>query len=287
MTMDQWDDTLYQQAQGRVFSCCSNISVGMNRLFAAWPDLLIKAKGLHKGDKVGIVSQQASGSATDQADAIKNGLIPALKKAGVKLVAQAELPCPESSQTCAQQPAAIQKMKDAGATAIFMTAQALAGEATVEAAKNLDYHPTWYSVGDNTTDTEAHFYDPVKDEWDGAYGLANNFEPATADGRACNAIAAKVGISFPPGSDGYNFTAVTCLQVRVLADALTSIKGTITQAKLIAALEAMTTVPTISGPTGSFSATKHDAANDVYVARYHASTGKFAPIGSATPQRVP
>jgi ABC-type branched-subunit amino acid transport system substrate-binding protein len=288
MTMNQWDNTLYKQAQGRVFSCCSNISVGMNRLFAAWPSLLIKAKGLHRGDKVGIVSQQASGSATDQADAIKNGLLPALRKAGVTVVAQAELPCPESSQTCSQQPAAIQKMKDAGATAVFLTAQALAGEATVEAAKNLDYHPTWYAVGDNTTDTEAHFYEPVKDEWNGAYGLANNFEPASAEGRSCNAIAAKAGINFQPGSDGYNFTAVTCLQVKVLASALGSIKGTITQAKLIAALEAMSTVPTISGPTGSFLPTKHDAANNVYVARYHASTGKFTPIGgSPKPQLVP
>lgn len=35
MTMNQWDDTLYRDAQGRLFSCCSNTSIGMKRAYAA------------------------------------------------------------------------------------------------------------------------------------------------------------------------------------------------------------------------------------------------------------
>ena len=42
-------------------------------------------------------------------------------------------------------------------------------------------------------------------------------------------------MKFPKGSDGYFFTALTCLQVQVLAKALGTIDGSLTEAKLIAA----------------------------------------------------
>ena len=57
---------------------------------------------------------------------------------------------------------------------------------------------------------------------------------------------------FPKGSDGYFFTALTCLQVKVLAEALGNIDGPMTQAKLIAALEKVDPVPTTAGPEGTF-----------------------------------
>ena len=40
-------------------------------------------------------------------------------------------------------------------------------------------------------------------------------------------------MKFAPGTDGYVFTAVTCLQVKVLAKAVEGITGTITQPKVI------------------------------------------------------
>ena len=189
MTMNQWDNTLYGAAQGRLFACCANTSAGMNRQYAAWPSLLVSAGGLRKGEKVGIISQQGGGIATDQRDALTNGLKPALHQAGFEIAAEAELPCPESSQTCEQQAAAIQRMKDAGVNVVFLTASALAGQATVQAAKDLDFHPQWVTIGDNVTDTVAHFYEPVKAEYDGAYGINTVFDDPTPASVACNRIA--------------------------------------------------------------------------------------------------
>jgi ABC-type branched-subunit amino acid transport system substrate-binding protein len=244
-------------------------------------------KALRKGDHVGIISQQGGGAATDQRDALANGLKPALRKAGFRVAAEAELPCPETSQTCEQHTAAIQRMKDAGVNVVFLTASALAGQSTVKAAKDLDFHPRWVTIGDNVTDTEAHFYEPVKDEYDGAYGINTVFDDPTAAAVACNRIAHdRAQVDFPKGSDGYGFAAVTCLQVQVLAQAIASIRGNITQASLIAALEAMRTVPTAHGPTGSFGPDKHDAGNHVFVSQYHASSGKFQPVGGGRPKAV-
>ena len=43
-------------------------------------------------------------------------------------------------------------------------------------------------------------------------------------------------------------------------------------------------MPTAHGPTGSFGPDKHDSGNYVYVSQYHASTGKFTPVGGGRPQ---
>ena len=162
MTMNQWDDTLYKDGEGRIFSCCSGTSIRMNRVYKAWPELMVDAGALKKGDRVGIISQQPGGVSTDNRDAIENALLPSLKKVGAKVVGAAELPCPESSQTCAQHQSAIQKLKDAKAEVVFLTASNLAAATTVQAAKDLDYHPTWVTIGDNTTNTVANFFEPVK-----------------------------------------------------------------------------------------------------------------------------
>jgi hypothetical protein len=178
-------------------------------------------------------------------------------------------------------------MKDAGVNVVFLTASALAGQATVQAAKDVDFDPQWVTIGDNVTDTEAHFYEPVKDAYDGAYGINTVFADPTPEAVACNRIARqRAGVRFPKGSDGYGFTAVTCLQVQVLAEAISSIRGKITQAALISALEDVREVPTAHGPSGSFGPEKHDSGNYVYVSRYHASSGKFTPVGGGRPRPV-
>jgi ABC-type branched-subunit amino acid transport system substrate-binding protein len=286
MTMNQWDNSLYTASSGRLFSCCSNTSISVDRVFRAWPRLLEQAGGLHPGDKVGIISQQPGGIANDVRGALQNSLVPSLKRSGHVVAAQAELPCPESSQTCTQQAAAVQRMKDAGVKVVFLTAQDLAGAATVAAAKDIDYHPVWATFGDNVTDTVAHFYAPSSQAYDGAYGISTAFQPPTASAAACNRIARHAGITFPVGSDGYGFTAVTCLQVQLLAAAVGSIHGTITQAGLISALAAVQHVPTAHGPLGSFGTDKHDAGNAVFMARYRAATGKFEPMGGRQTVRV-
>ena len=162
MTMNQWDDMLYKDGEGRIFSCCSGTSIRMNRVYKAWPEHHRRCDGaLKKGDRVGIISQQPGGIATDNRDAIEHGLCRRSRRRGRRSSAAAELPCPEGSQTCC--PAAGGDPEDEGREGpgrVPDGRRAGGVQATVAAAKALDYHPTWVTVGDNTTNTVANFFDP-------------------------------------------------------------------------------------------------------------------------------
>src|SRR3990170_2779757 len=112
-------------------------------------------------------------------------------------------------------------MKDADIDFVFMLAPTLAGAAVSQAAADLDFTPTWTTIGDNVTDTVAQFFKPSKDNWDGAWGIDTVFPDPTKESDECNAIVKKrAGVKFEKGSDGYGFTGVTCLQLLTLADAI-------------------------------------------------------------------
>ena len=183
------------------------------------------------------------------------------------------LPCPDGSQNCAQHDAAIEKMKAGGVDFVFLTAQLLAGAATVAAAKNLNFDPEWATVGNNITQTVAQFYAPTKDAYDGAWGLDTTFLDFSDGAKECNAtVAAAGGEDFPEGSDGFGFTANTCRQIQILAEAIDSVDGAVTHAKVISAIEGLGELDLISGPKGSLSEEKHDAGDYVFLSRYSADT---------------
>ena len=152
-------------------------------------------------------------------------------------------------------------MQDAGVDFVFLVAQTLAGSATVEAAQNLGYEPQWATIGNNVTDTVAKFYANAKDNYDGAYGLNIAFTDWTDEAAECNRIAVAGGAEeFPQDSDGYGFTAVTCLQLQSLAQAIDAVDGTIDQATVIDALgSARPGADDLRTAAASLSADKHDA----------------------------
>ena len=147
--------------------------------------------------------------------------------------------------------------------------------------------PRWATVGDNVTDTVAQFFKPSKDNWDGAWGLSFTFPDTNKQADECNEIVERrSGISFPHGSDGFGFTAVTCLQFLALADALAKVQGPLTEQKAIAALEGLGTVPSAHGPTLTLSAAKHAGGDHVYLSRYSKKTEKFEPVDDAKPLSI-
>ena len=171
---------------------------------------------------------------------------------------------------------------------MFLTASALAGQATVKAAKDLDFHPQWVTIGDNVTDTEAHFYEPVKDEYDGAYGINTVFDDPTPAAVACNRIARqRAGVSFPKGSDGYGFTAVTCLQVQVLVqgDHLDSRQDHASHVDRRTRGDARGADCPWSDRQLRTGQTRLGQLR-VRVARITRSTGKFTPVGGGHPKPV-
>ncbi len=282
ITMDSWPASLYDAAKGRLFALGSHISMERDREYQAWPGVL-DAAGLLKGKTLGVIRTDTA----DQQETTDDALIPAIEALGYQVAAEAVLPCPEGSQTCDQQDVAIQRMRDAGVDTVFLVAQTLAGAATVEKAQALGYRPQWTTVGNNVTNTVAKFYSNAKDNYDGAYGIDTQFSDMTQQAADCNEIAAAGGAeAFPIGSDGYGFTAVTCIQMQSIANAIDAVDGTVDQASVIAAMQTSDPLM-IAGPAGSLSKDKHDAGTAVFLSRYSAATEKFAPVDDEKPTVIP
>jgi ABC-type branched-subunit amino acid transport system substrate-binding protein len=279
ISMDSWPKSYYDRAKGRLFSLGSHISVERDREYEAWPKILQDA-GYLDGKTVGIIRTDAP----DQQEAVDDALKPGLDAIGVKVAAEAVLPCPEASQTCEQHDVAIQRMKDAKVDFVFLVAQNLSGAAVAEAAQKVGYRPQWTTTGNNVTNTVARFFANAKETWDGAIGLDTQFKDFTDTAQECNDIAVKGGAEkFPKGSDGYGFTAVTCIQIQALADAIDAVEGPITQATVIDALERLDPVPMQSGPAGTLSNEKHDAGNSAFLSKYSAGSQVFEPVDGRKP----
>jgi ABC-type branched-subunit amino acid transport system substrate-binding protein len=279
ITMDSWPDSYYAESGGRLFAIGPHLSIGRQRVYHAWPKILDDAGAL-EGKTVGIIRMDTP----EQEEAVEEGLKPGLADLGIEVAAESALPCPEGTQTCEQHDVAIQRMRDAGVDFVFLTAQTLVGSATVEAAANLGFEPEWATIGNNVTDTVARFYVNAKDNYDGAWGVNTVFPDPNPETDVCNEIAVAGGAEeFPSGSDGYGYTAVTCMQLQLLVAAIESVEGTITQQAVIEALEAMSQVPMSAGPPGSLGPDKHDAGDAVFLSRYDAASEKFVPFDNATP----
>jgi ABC-type branched-subunit amino acid transport system substrate-binding protein len=270
LSTEGWSADLYEEADGRLFSAGSNISMGVERQFRAWARI---------ADELGELDGKTIGVVVDQQEilnkGVDNGLVPELEELGHEVAVKTVLPCPEGSQTCAQHEAAVQRMKTGGVDYVFMTADVLAGVAFVRAAQNLDFHPDWAANRRQVTDTVAQFFESVKEEWDGALGVSSQFEDTSRENRACNQLLARAGLRYEEGSDAYNFSGVNCMSVQMLDEALSSIEGDITHESFIQAMEGLGEVPSNNGPPGRLGPNKHDAGDYVVVTRYKANEGVF------------
>lgn len=282
ITMDSWQQRVYDDANGRLFSLATPLSVSIERDYAYWPTLLTQGGALD-GKTIGIINQDRPANTTAAGTALKA----ALAKAHLAVAAEATVPYPEGSLTCSQPDVAIEKMKQAKVDFVFLLAQNLCGAAIVKAAAQGSFKPQWATIGNNVTDTVAQFYAPAKDNYDGAWGVGSVFPKATAAADKCAEIVERrAHLHLTRGSDAWGFAAVTCLQVKTLADALNAAKAPLTRESVVAAFEAMSSVPMAAGPPGSFSAKKHDAGDYVFLEKYSAAEGKFVPV-DVTPRRVP
>jgi ABC-type branched-subunit amino acid transport system substrate-binding protein len=287
ITMDSWPDSYYEEAEGRLFSLATHMSVGRRRVYRAWPAVLDEL-GVLEGKTIGVVRIDRP----EQAEAVEGGLVPGLDALGYEVAAISVLPCPEGSEQtgCEQHDSAIQRLKDADVDFVFLTALTLSASATVEAAANLDFRPEWTTIGNNVTDTVAQFFVNAKDHYDGAWGIDTVFPEPSDAADECNETAVAGGAEeFERGSDGWGYTAVTCLQLTTLVDAIEQAaeSGPITQRRVVEALESMESVEMAAGPPGSLGPGKHDAGDYVFVSRYDATLEEFVPYDGARPIEVP
>jgi ABC-type branched-subunit amino acid transport system substrate-binding protein len=270
-----FDDGVYEEAEGRLFTVATHTAMSTNRQFEAWGQL-IHDDGALEGKTIGVVSSESS---PEFVAAANDGLIPRLEELGYEVAENITLPCPPGDNDCEQHEAAVQRMKGAGVDFVFMNAPVLSGAAFIQAAKNLDFKPQWAANGNQVTDTVAQFYAGVSDWWDGAIGVSTVFadqDDLSDEAADCNEIVSSRSTeSYEPGTDAYGFTALQCLLFMTLKEAADSVEGDLNEASIIQALEGIDETPMNAGPAGSLGPDKHDAGDYVFMADYSAEAGEF------------
>jgi len=269
-----WDAPLYEEAGKRLFTVGSHTAMSTYRQYEAWGQLM-HDDGALEGKTIGVVTSDGS---PEFVSAAEDALLPKLEELGYEVVVNVVIPCPEGDNDCEQHEAAVERMKQSGVDFVFMGANALAGATFVQAAKNLDFKPTWAANGPQVTDTVSKFFSGVHDWWDGAFGVSTVFaeEDLTDTAAECNRIVAeRSDEEYEPGSDAYGFTAVNCILFRVLELGADAVEGDLNEATLIRAIETLEEVPMNAGPPGSLGPEKHDAGDYVFLADFDAGAGEF------------
>jgi len=281
ITMDAWQQAVYNDAKGRLFAVGTNGSADIERQYGFAPTML-QTKHALDGKTVGILNQDQPADRAPAAAALKA----ALAKMNIPVAAEATAPL-QALSACAQTDAAIQKMQQAKVDFVFLVAQNLCGSSLVNAANKVGYKPQWATLGNNVNDTVAQFYAPSKNNFDGAWGIAGAAGPPSKEAQDClDLVARRAKLKFKPDSDAAGFTSLICLQIQTLADAMNKAGQPLTQDAVIKALEATPVVPMNSGPAGSLSTPKHDAGDNLWLEKYSAATGTYELV-DPTPQRIP
>jgi len=276
MNSTGFDQALYDEAEGRLFSTGSNTSMTTDRQYEGWAQLL-DDEGALEGTTIGIISADQS---PEFPAAIESGLVPTLEDLGHEVAVNVTLPCPEADQDCDQHESAIQQMKDADVDFVFMAAANLVGPAVLQAAVNLDFHPQWSANGNQVTDTISQFFESVWDEWDGAIGVSTVFaqiDDLSDEAHACNeTITERSGEEYEPGSDAFGFAAVNCITMQTLQEAAADLDpAEVNQATVVRAVEGLGEVPLNAGPAGTISDDKHDAGDYLFLADFSPAEGEF------------
>lgn len=281
--MPGWDDPLYQEAQGRLFSIGSHTSMSTFRNAEGWADVL-DAQGLLEGRTIGVLTDE---SFEAHRVGTEEGLVPHLESLGYAPAEVAVLPCPVGDSDCEQHEPAAQSFADAGVDLVFLNAGPLSGPAVLAAAQGIGWAPEWVVCCNTVTNTVAQFYADVAAELDGTVGVSTLFPEPSAEADECNVeVAARAGEEYERGSDAYGFTAVNCIALLALRDAVAGIEGDLTEEGVIEAIEALGEVPSNTGPPGSIGPDKHDAGDLLLVATYDDGDGVFTIDESIEPFEV-
>ncbi len=271
-----FDEALYEEARGRLFTAASGTSMSTDRQYRGWAQIM-DAEGVLEGKTIGVVTAEQT---PEFVAAAEDALIPELEELGHEVAVNVTLPCPEGDVDCDQHETAAQEMKSAGVDLVFMAAANLARPTFVQAAENLDFRPEWTANGNQVTDTVAQFFESVKGAWDGTIGTSTVFaevEDLSEAAFDCNeVIEERSGEAYEPGSDAFGFAAVNCLSTRLLQQAGEGIEpADLDQASMIEAIEELGEVELNAGPPGTLGPDKHDAGDHLFLVEYDADAGEF------------
>jgi hypothetical protein len=260
----------FQQAEGRLFTIGSGVSMDADRQVRGWVDVMNRL-GVLKGKRIGVIAQ----STPVTAEGITNDLKPELAKLGYHVAAEATVPLPVGATECSQTSTAAQVMKQAGVNMVFLAAYDLCGVSVVEAARSLDYKPRWTTDSDNITFTVSKFFAPVKDWFDGAYGVGAAANSLSPDAEHCVDKEINPEEHYRTLSDAYGVAAQGCITFQQLTKALAQASSSLSTSSAIAALESQKVQPMAGGPSGTLGVHQHDAANYLEALQFSAAKGYF------------
>jgi hypothetical protein len=273
----------FQQAQGRLFMIGSGVAMDAERNARGWAQIMAQ-NGALKGKKIGVISEGIP-EITNQ---ISHQLKPELAKYGYKIAAEATVPFPAGATNCDQTSTAAQVMKQVGVNMVFLAAYDLCGVAVVTAAQSLDYKPQWTTDSDNITDTVAHYFSPVKQEFNGAFGVSSGSGVLPYSQPAIDCVNKMINPAqhYENGTDAFGIAAQTCVAFQQIALALNKTPSNMSAPAVISQMQTQTVQPMSYGPFGSLGPSQHDAANYLYEVQYSAGQSKFHLV-SPHPVKVP
>lgn len=259
-------EDVYERSQRRFFSH----AMSAERLMRGWAAALADY-GTLDGATLGLVR----GDLGDH-EAAAAALEAALQEQGYELAEQVALPC--EGVSCSQYEVAVQRFQSAGVDAVFSMLGATAYPALVEAADAVGYEPQWLSSDfeNQVFKTTAVFMEPVAANYDGALGFTYGIDDPEPDpyGAECNdrfAQATGVEYDWETELDQWNLVRTMCYTIDNIVAAANAAQeryGVLNQATMIEGLEGLEYQ--LGEVTGSWSETKHDAADSVVLERFGA-----------------
>jgi hypothetical protein len=256
---------VYDRSAGRLF----NHAMSAERLMAGWAEALA-AHGTLDGKTLGLVRADLSDH-----EAAAAALEVALEAQGFELAEQVALPC--EANACAQSDLAIERLQAASVDTVFSLLGAIPYPTLVGAADAVGFEPQWLSSDfeNQVFDVTGQFFEGVKENYEGAIGFTYGLEEPADDlyGEECNAQFTEVtGITYEPDTDAWRQVRSACAVIETIVGAANASQdkyGTLNQTTFIEGFE--TVGPTQQGDNvGTWSSTKHDAADAVVLKEFSA-----------------
>lgn len=258
--------SMFEKSEGRFISQ----GITIDRLMSSWVQLA-DTQGLLEGKTLGIIRADQPNH-----EAAANLLTAALEGAGYTVTENIGLPCEGS--VCNQSDVAAQKFVDSGIDTVFSLLGAIPYPTFIQAGDAVGLDAQWLSSDfeNQVFDSTAKFMQSVAGSYEGAVGVTYGIDNKEADdfGADCNArFTAATGTEFVFGVDidAWNSVRTQCRAVMNLVAALNYAKdtyGVINYATIIEGMEAQD--PTNDLINGSWSPTKHDAADTVTLEMWYA-----------------
>ena len=231
-----------------------------NRTLTDEADFLA-GNGSLTGKTIGIVT----GDGSDQ-QSVQDTLIPRLKQLGYS-VTDTEV-IPSSTAGLQAEPIAISNLKAAGVNFVIMAANVILAGPFVQAANRAGYNPQWgLSDFNNEINDQVASYYPSS--FQGTVGLSTHrfaeyragAPLAPADQACINIVKPVDSTVLPPTNSAFEVAMGDCATFNAFVAGVQRAGPNLTQASFLQGMDSIGTF-TISGTQdGSFTATKHDAAD--------------------------